>query len=711
MLLIAILLASLIVGTAFYISPVAGWKNGSYSTDPSNPGYGTHDWIAHHALDWLPMKEKQFILANLAYYLYGTELPDNAGAPDGIGDTVKHHVYYFANGSLQDDAAAKRAQEEYARAVSLYMNGDLVNAAKTLGVMSHYIADLGVFGHVMGASTDWGGEVHHDDYESYVLTRTNSYEDDFNTFLVFDGSLSNISAYDAALALAYDTTFHVNGELTCVWMDQNYNWGNPTFRSRCGELLNLAVNLIADVLYTFFQEMQGAAHFINVPFYYQDTDYYCGPACLAMVFDYYGENISQYEIADVARTIGPPVYSTFTDELRRATHFSNISTSTGNEMPGSIQGYSLRKLGYAAFEAHDMSLEQLKSYIDQNIPLILLMWYSHHHVSTHYRVVTGYNGTHIFLHDPWNKPLWTGTYGGPNLAFNYSAFMDLWSYYSYWALYASPWIIDVSAPSYVEPETPFQVNATITYPQPLPNALNNYPAASCNATITLPANISLALGETTKKTLGTGFLEAGANSTVSWTLVANSVAAYNISIEVEGLVSGSVWSHGEYPSYDYSDRIGATANFMILSGIDENVPLIGMPSRIPSDIVQPYEDVLILVNVTDAESGVKNVTLYYSMNNSETWTTMPMSYNSTLNLYTAVIFGQPAYTHVRFKIVAYDFVGNNATRDGEVAYCMYYVIPEYPLNIAFLLLIIFAMSIVLYMKKPKRQARKPSICY
>ncbi|MGB9671951.1 MAG: hypothetical protein ACPLZY_02255 [Candidatus Norongarragalinales archaeon] len=34
------------------------WSNGGFSDDPSNPDYGTHDWIAHHALDWLPDVEK-----------------------------------------------------------------------------------------------------------------------------------------------------------------------------------------------------------------------------------------------------------------------------------------------------------------------------------------------------------------------------------------------------------------------------------------------------------------------------------------------------------------------------------------------------------------------------------------------------------------------------------------------------------------------------
>ncbi|MEM3356503.1 MAG: zinc dependent phospholipase C family protein [Candidatus Bathyarchaeia archaeon] len=240
--------------TTVNFTVVFGWSNGGYSDDPSNPDYGTHDWIAEHALDYLPLEEKQFILDNLAVYLYGTELPDNSQAPDGIGDTGKHHVYYFANSSLQEDDAAVRAEEEYEAAVAFVKAGDVVNAAKRLGVMSHYIADVAVFAHVMGSETDWGSEnkTLHSSYENYVNTRTNSYTDEFNSFLSFDGELTEISAYNATLMLAYDTTFDVDGNLTCVWMNQNYDWNNQTFRNRCGESLNLAVNLLADVLHTFY---------------------------------------------------------------------------------------------------------------------------------------------------------------------------------------------------------------------------------------------------------------------------------------------------------------------------------------------------------------------------------------------------------------------------------------------------------------------------
>jgi hypothetical protein len=252
----SVMMLSILVISMLYamsnLGMVKGWFNGGFSSDPNNPNYGTHDWIAQHALDWLPNEEKQYILDNLATYLYGTELPDNGGAPDGIGDVALHHIYYRANESLQDAVSAVRAQTEYNNALNYIKCGNVTLSVKTLGIMSHYIVDVGVFGHVMAVGTDWGPEMHHSDYESYVNERTNSYDDEFNTYLAFDGSLDIISAYDAALTLAYDTTFDVDGDLTCVWMDQYYDWSNQTFKNRCGESLNLAVNFLADVLHTFY---------------------------------------------------------------------------------------------------------------------------------------------------------------------------------------------------------------------------------------------------------------------------------------------------------------------------------------------------------------------------------------------------------------------------------------------------------------------------
>src|SRR5665647_585551 len=254
--IIAILLLGSLV--ASYVGSVQCWSNGGYSADPSYPDYGTHDWIAQHALDWLPTQEKQYIIDNLAAYLFGTELPDNnnASVPGHIGDTTKHHVYFWANGSLQDDIAANRAAEEYLSALNLLNAGNFSGAALTAGIMSHYIADVAVFAHVMGANTDWGAETGniHSNYESYVDTRTNAYSDTYSSYLLFDGTLSTISAYDAAKNLAFDATFDLGGIYNCVWMNSNYDTSNPNspYWIRAGESLNLAVNAVTDTLHTLF---------------------------------------------------------------------------------------------------------------------------------------------------------------------------------------------------------------------------------------------------------------------------------------------------------------------------------------------------------------------------------------------------------------------------------------------------------------------------
>jgi len=246
------ILLCMILWSVASVSSVAAWGNGGFSSNPSSPDYGTHDWIAHHALDWMPKEEKQYILDNLNLYLYGTELPDNSQAKDGIGDTGKHHVYYDESQVMIDDSSAVRASASYSEALESLKAGGLADAAKYAGVMSHYIVDLASFGHVMGAGTPWGAEHHHSDYEEYVSKRTSNYESEFNSYLIFDRELGTISAYDAAKNLAYDTTFDFDGDLTCLWMDQNYNWNKSTFKNRCGESLNLAVNYLADVLHTLY---------------------------------------------------------------------------------------------------------------------------------------------------------------------------------------------------------------------------------------------------------------------------------------------------------------------------------------------------------------------------------------------------------------------------------------------------------------------------
>ncbi|MGC9345839.1 MAG: C39 family peptidase [Candidatus Bathyarchaeales archaeon] len=313
-------------------------------------------------------------------------------------------------------------------------------------------------------------------------------------------------------------------------------------------------------------------HYIDVPFYYQVKTYYCGPAALQMVFDFYGENVSQFEIAEVARTVP---YVTYTDELRRAAHFSNMSTSMGSEMAENITGYTARKLGYAAFEMWGMTLDELKALIDRDFPIILLMRWIPGEGYGHYRVAVGYNETHIFLHDSWNNIKWGGDYGGPNLAMNYTFFLDMWDYSGCWGLFVSPWNVTVDMPSTVYVGECFKLMTTISYPCPGPFPTYDYPASTCNVTIILPEGLTLADGE--KPTKNFGRFQAGSVIQTSWMVKAKHPGNYCVNIEAEGKIGGFVGEKPAVgPSYDYQDRIGGYASSLIVVEVPSQIYIRGI---------------------------------------------------------------------------------------------------------------------------------------
>ncbi|MCH8022808.1 MAG: zinc dependent phospholipase C family protein, partial [Thaumarchaeota archaeon] len=239
--------------TITFLSPVFSWGNGGLTTDLDNPKYGSHDWFAQHALDFLPDEEKSYLQNNLNDYLLGTEMPDNSNLIGGLNDKTFHHVYYNDDRSLQDDIGATRTQSEFLRTIHYLNFNEEKLAARSAGVMTHYIADLSVFAHTMGAVTVWGSETHHSDFENYVGTRTTSYDSVFNSVLVFDGSLDTITGYDAAIQMGLTSTFGDGSKIQSnVWMDTNYDWSSQTFEDSATANMNKAVNLLADMLHTIY---------------------------------------------------------------------------------------------------------------------------------------------------------------------------------------------------------------------------------------------------------------------------------------------------------------------------------------------------------------------------------------------------------------------------------------------------------------------------
>jgi outer membrane protein assembly factor BamB len=134
---------------------------------------------------------------------------------------------------------------------------------------------------------------------------------------------------------------------------------------------------------------------------------------------------------------------------------------------------------------------------------------------------------------------------------------------------------------------------------------------------------------------------------------------------------------------------------------DSTPPTIGVPSRRPKTVM-PYQNVTVSVNASDPESGIENITLYYSTDNRTTWKELvPMHYDMSTAVFEALIPGQPANTWVDYKIIAYDQAGNRATLDGTEPYCTYQVATEFASSIAPIVLIITILSAFILIKKQR----------
>jgi hypothetical protein len=146
---------------------------------------------------------------------------------------------------VTDDAAARRSNETYQDALNLLKQGNFSGGVMVAGAMSHYIADVAVWGHLMGEHTLWGNETHHTDYEAYV----NDHQSLFDLSIVAMNPINRTSAYQATLDLASNIMFVVPN---ATWMDTHYNWSDSQFKTRVALSLNLAVNYVANVFHTLW---------------------------------------------------------------------------------------------------------------------------------------------------------------------------------------------------------------------------------------------------------------------------------------------------------------------------------------------------------------------------------------------------------------------------------------------------------------------------
>ncbi len=318
----------------------------------------------------------------------------------------------------------------------------------------------------------------------------------------------------------------------------------------------------------------------DVPYHKQITALSCGPAALEILYDFWGEDIDQKVIADVARssTVG-----TYTWDMVRAGYFSHLSSAQGRFFPKNVPraGYPERPLGYVSFSHSSEAFwwPILKGLIAQDIPVLLLMKYGPDDDTGHYRVIVGYDEEKGFVYfvDPWGRDLTRATNPDGTVTWSMADFKNAWNYTGYgtdlpyWGTVMLPWIVTIHINGEATAGSILEVTAEIIYPCPQPFDCSSYFAFNTSAEIILPPGADL-LGAPLK--INIGYLQAGGAASVTWYIKLNSdVSGSSISVKATGHISGTVpevvrknekdsndnenkKERNFYPAYKYTDEVG-----------------------------------------------------------------------------------------------------------------------------------------------------------
>ncbi|WXG44632.1 MAG: zinc dependent phospholipase C family protein [Promethearchaeati archaeon SRVP18_Atabeyarchaeia-1] len=208
--LLSILLILLIAyGATGSFQTVAAWSDGGQSIDSNHIQYGTHDWIAEHALHLLPSNESGWLTSNRNIFLLGTEAPEYGNVSfkgrNGYGDIENHHNYYSGRFPRDcfDDSAAVRAEQEFQKALLCLRNSSYDLAAWYAGAMTHYISDVGSWPHVISNATP----SHASKYEEQLNLITDDYSKNPEFLLSWAWMLNS---FNTTLSVSVETAYSVS---------------------------------------------------------------------------------------------------------------------------------------------------------------------------------------------------------------------------------------------------------------------------------------------------------------------------------------------------------------------------------------------------------------------------------------------------------------------------------------------------------------------
>ncbi len=116
---------------------------------------------------------------------------------------------------------------------------------------------------------------------------------------------------------------------------------------------------------------------LNIPYHKQKNSYYCGPATLQMIFEYFKYNLSQQKIAKQAST----------DLKRRTKNRDMIRVAVKN--------------GFYVYASDNSTLSKIRYFLEKGLPVIV-DFIEPTDNETHFAVASDITPRHIVLEDPFN---------------------------------------------------------------------------------------------------------------------------------------------------------------------------------------------------------------------------------------------------------------------------------------------------------------------
>ena len=208
----------------------------------------------------------------------------------------------------------------------------------------------------------------------------------------------------------------------------------------------------------------------DVQYMSQNQQYWCGPACLEIVSNYWKINVTQQDIAEA-------IY----DPQANVTRIS--------EMESYAQGLGFKTINFTG------SIDLLKEWIFGGIPVITLQKFSFQDPYGHYRVVIGYNDlkSEITTLDP--------ILGG-NYNFSYADFTQLWNTSQTFSEYAWCLVITSQNVQAVDLIQEYQILKNTALPQVQASENVDIPGSVWAVIVTVLIGITVcSIGQVTSKFL------------------------------------------------------------------------------------------------------------------------------------------------------------------------------------------------------------------